>query len=524
MSDSSSSQSSGGDEGERINHCYLSTATILRMAEIVQKHSTEEEWREWLKIPLELAGTEGDEKLALELLDHGAGGEVGDPFLAAIQADQYNFVRNLFPKEANPPYRHLRLAVSLGNEAMVSLLLDLGANADANDKWSGEELSTPLLIAADSGHAGIVGLLLDAGASVRPRIRRVPEYDHDVYQELIVSESALDVAAAEGHVDVIKAITRREPSVVNGPSPGPQSGYTPLHYAAKHSQIDCIDALVEAGADLEAKAGTHCGTALHAAVESPDCEATLRALLGHGADIESKMSEDVTPLGFAIQLGNVAVATSLVAAGADVSESLLFCPENDPEAMMVRTLVRLGADVNARRVCDGSTPLHLAAKNGLVSRVDALLKAGGDERAVNDRGEIPADVAGISGHAFFYLIPPVDRIRALLSNAPRDRANRAWSRRGFFMLCRTFPGRVRLQPGISEGRGTEPCLPTPCDSDHPSIIRATKKRTTAEVGGGEEEQLAGGQTEEGAAALREAMIRLMELEADVVFRKIVEFL
>ena len=91
-------------------------------------------------------------------------------------------------------------------------------------------------------------------------------------------------------------------------------------------------------------------------------------------------------------------------------------------------------------------------------------------------------------------------------------------------MCRTFPGRVRLQVGLSKERDTEGRLWRSSISDGPSNgIVATKRIATAEAEGGEEEQLAGGQTG-GAAVFRTAMIRLMELEADVVFRKILEFL
>ena len=73
------------------------------------------------------------------------------------------------------------------------------------------------------------------------------------------------------------------------------------------------------------------------------------------------------------------------------------------------------------------------------------------------------------------------------------------------MLCRTFPGRMRLQLGLSEDRDAQ-------------------RVATGEAGGGEEEQHEGGQKEEDVAAFRTAMVRFMHLEADVVFRKIVEFL
>ncbi len=483
-------------------------------------------------------------------------GAVGDPFAAAIRAGQYDFLCHLLPKKKKLPDRFLRLAATAGNERIVYLLLKRGADPDPRDHWksvghhhedeggSWEESWTPLLLAAQSGHAGIVGQLLDAGASASRRLKKQRDtwdsdnddrrggYDHaldfescdsDERYETVEAESALDLAAGRGHVDAVKAITQRKPSLVN--RAGPASGYTALHYAAKHRRIRAIDALIEAGADVDSQAGTKYGTALHVAVRYRDRhrEATIRSLVRHGADVESKM-RGITPLGLAVQIGNVAAATCLVAAGADVSESLFIRPKEYFEDTMVRALVRLGADVNARGASDGNTPLHVAAKECHRSWVDELLKAGADETALNNRGEIPADMVRRPQYSFSHRSPP-DAIRALLSNAPTDRANRAWSRRGFFMLCRTFPGRVRLQPGTSEGKASAGSSRKPCGSGGPSGRRAKEKgpaRAAARDGG--RGGSAGDQANGGAAAFRTAMVRFMQLEADVVFRKIVEFL
>ncbi|MEV4141332.1 hypothetical protein AB0J72_55355 [Dactylosporangium sp. NPDC049742] len=58
-------------------------------------------------------------------------------------------------------------------------------------------------------------------------------------------------------------------------------------------------------------------------------------------------------------------------------------------------LLALGLDVNARTIV-GETPLHAAARSpsdGAADLVGALLRAGADPRAVNDRGQRPADLA-----------------------------------------------------------------------------------------------------------------------------------
>lgn len=72
----------------------------------------------------------------------------------------------------------------------------------------------PLLHAVKAGNAGIVNLLLDAGASVHRRLTKDESDDWTDTEEMAETESALDLAATGGHVDVMKEIIRREPSCV----------------------------------------------------------------------------------------------------------------------------------------------------------------------------------------------------------------------------------------------------------------------------------------------------------------------
>lgn len=146
--------------------------------------------------------------------------------------------------------------------------------------------------------------------------------------------------------------------------------------------------------------------------------------------------------------------------------------------------------------------------------MDVLLKAGADETAVNDRGKPPLDLIVGRGfglcHTFTY---HERRARSLLRNAPRDRADRAWSRRRLFVLCRAFPGRVGLGLEFSEDGGTEGCSSTKSTREvlPNNHNNSSKRPTTGERAGGEEQ------------CFRTAMGRLMAFE-EQCFRTIVEFL
>lgn len=163
--------------------------------------------------------------------------------------------------------------------------------------------------------------------------------------------------------------------------------------------------------------------------------------------------------------------------------------------------------------------MHVAAEIASESNARLLLKAGADETAVHNEGKPPSDVIRDDCCLLvlrMLLNETVNRIRTLLVNAPKDRA---WARRGFLVLCRAFPERVRLQ------LQNDACRAAPSMSDDPSFSRATSKRAATTDGrGGGRRQPAAAHPEERAMAFKATISRLLGLEAGVVFRTIVEFL
>ncbi|CAM9946781.1 unnamed protein product, partial [Hapterophycus canaliculatus] len=98
-----------------------------------------------------------------------------------------------------------------------------------------------------------------------------------------------------------------------------------------------------------------------------------------------------------------------------------------------------GANIHAREVPTGNTPLHGVIVDDIFEEspatVDALLKAGADETMLNDAGLTPLQLFE-DGDDAAAACPEVERVRSLLTNAPQDRADRAWGRRALFVLCR----------------------------------------------------------------------------------------
>ncbi|CAM9872900.1 unnamed protein product, partial [Ectocarpus fasciculatus] len=226
-------------------------------------------------------------------------------------------------------------------------------------------------------------------------------------------------------------------------------GRTALHWAA-WANASAIDLLVEAGANLEAKGGV----------------------------------DEATPFHFAAGQGGNAAA--------------------------IEALARHGADVHAQEKHSGRTPLHIAARNCQIEcsweTVDALLKAGADETRLDYQGQTPLDFLEATIDAADDNYPEAEEhTRSLLVNAPKDRAQRAWSRRSLFVLCRAHPDRVRLTDVVDEA------------TTNPRVKKMATAAAAVDSG-------RGGSDCESADNFQRAMGSLIRLKEDGIFRKIVAFL
>ena len=117
------------------------------------------------------------------------------------------------------------LAALSGKADVVSVLLAAGAAVDAADEWG----DTPLMAAAANGHTPVVQALLDAGASL------------EAADEL--GYTALTMAAYYGHEACVAALLAAGAAV-----DGSAQGLTPLSVAAAHGHNAVAARLLAAGA------------------------------------------------------------------------------------------------------------------------------------------------------------------------------------------------------------------------------------------------------------------------------------
>uniref|UniRef100_A0A8C9V227 Ankyrin repeat and SOCS box containing 10 n=1 Tax=Scleropages formosus TaxID=113540 RepID=A0A8C9V227_SCLFO len=138
---------------------------------------------------------------------------------------------------------------------------------------------------------------------------------------------------------------------------------TPLHIAAGRGFADCLRHLLRREADVTLSPGGT--TALHEACEGGHGECA-RLLLSYGANANAVNEDGLMPLH---------VCTS-------------------PESLeCAKHLLQFGAAANGRSLEEDDTPLHVAARHGLLDHVDLYLRYGAEVEKQNDEGQTPLNAA-----------------------------------------------------------------------------------------------------------------------------------
>ena len=197
----------------------------------------------------------------------------------------------------------------------------------------GDDLATPLIIAARDGKLDFVKVLLRYQANIEAR--GTIEIDGNIVDGC----TALLVAATNGHLAVVRLLIEQNADVDARTS----TNSTPLTAAASRGHLDIVRCLVENGADVNARNIFRLITPLMLACGYGLID-VASYLVENGADIHLEDNIGNTALHYAVRRGNVELVDKLLALGAEQKQNHkgltpLLAASNDCRVEIVEYLV-----------------------------------------------------------------------------------------------------------------------------------------------------------------------------------------
>ena len=297
-----------------------------------------------------------------------------------------------------------------GQTDEVRRLLGQGVDVNARDKHQATALHY-----ADSRE--VAELLLRRGArvddtardGVTPLHMAVGSLRVQVAQFLLEHDADLEARTSDGSTPLHWALGEMIPLLLDAgadPKAKDERGWTPLmyHFPATRSLVD-LTALVKGGADLEAR-DQDGNTALILAVESLLVKSdawglshrqslprtlVIKHLIRLGSDVNARNNEYQSALAVALERGDLRAASILEEAGADdigLVNPRLFAAVRSRSIEDVRAAIENGADVNA---IDrrGRPLLCMSVGYRQAPILKLLLRAGADPRCTTPCGVTP---------------------------------------------------------------------------------------------------------------------------------------
>ena len=232
-------------------------------------------------------------------------------------AESSGFVFVLFEMSNKASVRDVVTTAYQADRDEGSDLLDLLENLNAESRKAtletkikdGDDLATPLVIAVRDGKLDFAKVLLRYEANIEARATI------KIDGEAIKDCTALWVAAAKGHFDVVRLLIEQSAEVDGRTS----NNSTPLRAAAVDGHLDIVRCLVENGADVNARNNFN-STPLMITCHSGHLD-VASYLVKHGANINLQDDDGRSCLHYASKRGRVQLVCELLALGAKQTQN-----------------------------------------------------------------------------------------------------------------------------------------------------------------------------------------------------------
>nr|XP_027220828.1 serine/threonine-protein phosphatase 6 regulatory ankyrin repeat subunit B-like [Penaeus vannamei] len=343
-----------------------------------------------LKIPEQEAFQKGDMSKVRDLLTDGFD------------------VNTVFQEKKKKECRPLHLAADGGHAEIVKILLQRGADKEANNY----EGMTPLHLASWGGHAEVIKVLLGAGANGDARTKEGMTAVHlasmgghvssieelatrcDILTSTREGKSALHLAAEYGNLGAVQWLHLQGLDV----SLKDRSGQTPLQLAKDEGHKKVVEFLLR----HDQQTLNRNGVELHRAVAAGNLGEVRRILdLGANLNLQSAVDGDDgrQPLHTAALLGHTDILRELLRAGADKDgrdrrgNTVVRYAAVHEDPHLLRILQMENVDVATAVNFSGETPLHIAASRGNLRVLEWLLQTGVSVKQKNAAGMTAEEVA-----------------------------------------------------------------------------------------------------------------------------------
>ncbi|XP_047196129.1 E3 ubiquitin-protein ligase MIB2 isoform X2 [Hippoglossus stenolepis] len=243
-------------------------------------------------------------------------------------------------------------------------------------------------------------LVIEAAHGSANKVRELVQKYPDKVDIKNQGKTALQVAAHQGHMEVVKALLQANSSV----EVKDEDGDTALHYTAFGNQAEIARLLLSKGANVNLLNNSMC-TALHIAVNKGFTD-VVRVLTEHSADVNLQDSYGDTPLHDAIAKDFRQIIEILV-----VVPSIDFTQQNHRGFNLLHHASLKGNKLATEKILgrarqlvdvkkeDGFSALHLAALNNHRDVAEMLVKEGRcDINIRNNRNQTPLQLAVTQGH------------------------------------------------------------------------------------------------------------------------------
>jgi ankyrin repeat protein len=283
------------------------------------------------------------------------------------------------------------LAAALEDKGSVKLLLAAGADPNVTNDSQG----SILLAAAYDGHSEVVALLLDHGAKpglhaacLLGRLDDVKDFLAKAPEQIdarlgssgpYYDETPLMLAARAGHLSIVEFLVSKGAKY----KPADFKSRWPMSLAAQYGRVNVVEWFLVRGIPVDA-APADMSPALVEACAASEVE-VVRLLLQKKATMRPSGWTLGTPLH---NVGSAALSWADEQRQTPASRA----ERARHNAEIARLLIEHGAVVDARDK-QGQTPLHAAARDGLVAVATVLVSKGADVNARDHYGRTPLWIA-----------------------------------------------------------------------------------------------------------------------------------